>query len=865
MNIVDDDKLLDFYSRQVRVYGLDIMLKLSRTRVLLVGLKGAGVEIAKNLILSGLAAVTLYDDVAVDSRDLGANFFLTDSEVGKPRSCCAGRLSELNPLVDVRVHTGKLFEELVIAHDVMVMTGGSREQLIKWNDFCRTNKKKHVKFIASASFGAMAYVFTDFGDSFTVERDESTFVQQQHRSLEAALQQPVAAGDAGLLALDVEKSKKVWWYAMLHVLKQALWEFEEKYQRLPTPNDVKEADEVVEIARRFVTASSPCTALFENVNEALASLRLLARSAAVELQPIACLIGGITACEVVKCCGRFAPLGQWLHFDAIEVLPTEVPKDAKPLQSRDDNMILLLGSAVQRRLHASKIFMVGCGALGCEHLKNFAMLGLATEGSITVTDGGRVENADLNRQFLFRSGDIGSSKSGTAAASVRALNPSVKISHHDLLAMTSTTKVFDDDFWTGTGEVNEGGKPRGVGAGDGLTFIIDAAESRPTMKFLDARCLLYQRPLIHSGTDGVAFHSSLSVPCEFGLPSCQQGGDPHAVGHAPSTFDHCVEWARGQFETLFCDTVKRLEVYLKAPDQFERDLRSEVMTFMMDPDEVTAVIQDFRNAEGEGLLSSVERAYNGHKEGFPACVRQAFQIFVDRFDYKIRDLTSSLPQGKSFWSPPRRFPATVEFDQNDPMMTDFLIATANLLAVACGLQQVPQRGKHAGEVDTVPSGHEWRSAGTVLDALKGFEPETWTFRRTKVDEDSDDEDDEGDGMSNFGLVINFLNVLIGFDARGLQAHPMKFDKDRDANFHVDFVCAAANLRARNFNIRPRTRAEVKMAISKIRPSVITSAACASALASLEILKLVQRGPMSSFRNSRINLASNHFEICPSRA
>ena len=125
------------------------------------------------------------------------------------------------------------------------------------------------------------------------------------------------------------------------------------------------------------------------------------------------------------------------------------------------------------------------------------------------------------------------------------------------------------------------------------------------MKFLDARCLLYQRPLIHSGTDGVAFHSSLSVPCEFGLPGCQQGGDPHAVGHAPSTFDHCVEWARGQFETLFCDTVKRLEVYLKAPDQFERDLRSEVMTFMMDPDEVTAVIQDFRNAEGEGLLSSV--------------------------------------------------------------------------------------------------------------------------------------------------------------------------------------------------------------------------------------------------------------------
>lgn len=52
----------------------------------------------------------------------------------------------------------------------------------------------------------------------------------------------------------------------------------------------------------------------------------------------------------------------------------------------------------------SKTFMVGCGALGCEYLKNFALLGIGAgeEGAIIVTDNDRIEVSNLNRQFLFR-------------------------------------------------------------------------------------------------------------------------------------------------------------------------------------------------------------------------------------------------------------------------------------------------------------------------------------------------------------------------------------------------------------------------------------------------------------------------------
>ncbi len=70
--------------------------------------------------------------------------------------------------------------------------------------------------------------------------------------------------------------------------------------------------------------------------------------------------------------------------------------------------------------------MVGSGAIGCELLKNFAMIGLCsgdenpqfgtTAGQLTLTDPDHIENSNLNRQFLFREKHIKKPKSLTAAA-----------------------------------------------------------------------------------------------------------------------------------------------------------------------------------------------------------------------------------------------------------------------------------------------------------------------------------------------------------------------------------------------------------------------------------------------------------------
>ena len=60
---MSSDPVIDenLYSRQIYVLGVDAMKKLASSSVLISGLGGLGVEIAKNVILAGVNNVTIHD------------------------------------------------------------------------------------------------------------------------------------------------------------------------------------------------------------------------------------------------------------------------------------------------------------------------------------------------------------------------------------------------------------------------------------------------------------------------------------------------------------------------------------------------------------------------------------------------------------------------------------------------------------------------------------------------------------------------------------------------------------------------------------------------------------------------------------
>jgi ubiquitin-activating enzyme E1 len=77
MNKVDTN----LYSRQIKTLGIETMRKLQNLKILIIGMRGLGVEITKNIILSGVKEVKILDQNITSINDLGNNFFLSEENI----------------------------------------------------------------------------------------------------------------------------------------------------------------------------------------------------------------------------------------------------------------------------------------------------------------------------------------------------------------------------------------------------------------------------------------------------------------------------------------------------------------------------------------------------------------------------------------------------------------------------------------------------------------------------------------------------------------------------------------------------------------------------------------------------------------
>ena len=93
------------YSRQLYVLGREGQAKMSASSVLVCGLNGVGCEVAKNVILAGVKAVTLFDPTPATWYDVGGSPYVAPGHVGAATraDACAKALAELNPYVAVSV------------------------------------------------------------------------------------------------------------------------------------------------------------------------------------------------------------------------------------------------------------------------------------------------------------------------------------------------------------------------------------------------------------------------------------------------------------------------------------------------------------------------------------------------------------------------------------------------------------------------------------------------------------------------------------------------------------------------------------------------------------------------------------------
>ena len=166
-SIIDEQ----MYSRQIVLLGLETMEKISKLSILIIGQRGLGIEVAKNIIVSGPRKVFIFDPNPVEISDLGSNFYLKEKDLGKRRDLSSlNSLLELNEYVQMDYLKKNSIEEIYIDiannFNVVVITEILPiNESIEINEICRKN---NIKFIYSAISGLNSFIFDDFGDEHII-------------------------------------------------------------------------------------------------------------------------------------------------------------------------------------------------------------------------------------------------------------------------------------------------------------------------------------------------------------------------------------------------------------------------------------------------------------------------------------------------------------------------------------------------------------------------------------------------------------------------------------------------------------------------------------------------------------------------
>ncbi|KAF6719684.1 Ubiquitin-like modifier-activating enzyme 1 [Oryzias melastigma] len=853
------------YSRQLYVLGHEAMKRMQNSNVLISGMRGLGVEIAKNVILGGVRSVTVHDQGVAEWRDLSSQFYLREADLGKNRAeVSQPRLAELNSYVPVSAYTGALTEDYLTKFQVVVLTNSTLDEQKQLGDFCHS---KGIKIITADTRGLFGQLFCDFGDEMIVydtngeqplsamismiTKDSSgvvtcldearhgfesgdyvTFTEVQGM-VELNGCQPVEIKVLGPytfsicdttgfsdyvrggIVSQVKMPKKIGFKSIsssmaepefvltdfakfdrpgqLHVGFQAIHAFQKKHNRLPAPWSMADGEELLNLAKE-VNSAQTGSAKVEELDEDL--IKKVSFLAAGDLSPVNAFIGGVAAQEVMKACtGKFMPVMQWLYFDALECLSEDAgvqltEEECAPRNSRYDGQIAVFGTKLQDLLARQRYFLVGAGAIGCELLKNFAMIGLASgEGEVIVTDMDTIEKSNLNRQFLFRPSDVTKMKSDTAAAAVKKMNPSIRITGHQNRVGPETERVYDDDFFESL---------------DGVANALDNVDAR---MYMDRRCVYYRKPLLESGTLGtkgnvqvvIPFltesYSSSQDPPEKSIPICTLKNFPNAI-------EHTLQWARDEFEGLFKQPPENAMQYLTDPKFMERTLK-------------------LPGAQPLEVLDAVYKCVvTDCPHSWADCVAWARNHWQCQYSNNIRQLLHNFPpeqltsSGAPFWSGPKRCPHPLEFSTSNDLHMDYVLAAANLFAQMYGLPGSTGPGR------------------TGQDFARGQDDSKLEELKTKLP-----------SPESFQYKLN----------------PVEFEKDDDTNFHMDFIVAASNLRAENYDIPPADRHKSKLIAGKIIPAIATTTAAVVGLVCLELIKVVQgHKKLETYKNGFMNLALPFF-------
>ena len=653
---------------------------------------------------------------------------------------------------------------------------------------------------------------------------------------------------------------------IIHCLIYAIQNYFDNHLNLPELNNEKESKEIVQIAKNYyenklkeekeknsfdeetneqsdnkneennnLDSDSESSEIlyeknknwFENSNnfdeEKILNLSKWTKS---EISPFCSFIGGIISQEIVKFTGKYTPIFQFEWFDFYDSISYLIQKEKENkiemnrnlLNSRFDDQIAIFGQEIQNKICNSNIFIIGSGALGCEYLKIFSLMGFSTKENslVTITDNDSIEISNLNRQFLFKSKDIGKSKSKCACEAIKKFNKDFNCVGLDLLVNENTEKIFDENFWKKQ------------------DFIITAVDNFKARKYIDSQCILFNKILIDCGTEGTKASCQIFIPFvtkTYGEKNknIDINNDRNfavcTLKSFPYLIEHCIEWGKEKFFEYFKVDVENFIEYFN----YKNDYFEKINNFELDNKiEIAVKIKLFYK-----ILLFVQ---NKNEKDLNFVLNEIVNSFMKNYYFDIKKILNINPidkkdeNGNYFWNGLKIPPILIEFNFNDELTKEYVKSFLFLYFNIFNLNLA------SNEITKIFENYFNNFDINIFIKEKNLNEDYYNKLKSEIE------------------ILK--NQIKNFDINKI--NPIVFEKDDDSNNHINFINACSNLRARNYKIKECSKLKTKLISGKIIPSIASTTASITGYASLNLLTLLQTHEINYFKDLRFNLSVNFF-------
>lgn len=833
-NTIDNN----LYDRQIRTYGEEAVKKMTSSSVLIMGLdKGLATEVGKNLALGGIRNIYLYDKNNISQSDLETGFYYSVDSVGQSRSqVLANKLQELNPYVTV-----ESVDSFNNQQNVTILINQSVETVQTMSDYCRSNNSKLVVLYSK---GVSGVVFVDAGNSHLVtdatgETIESVQIGEINSDGKVRCatnnSHDFQSGDyirfENMEGTNVKQFEKEWKINVINkttfqldsfdssaftflngtavyvkksiTINHQTWTEQTTKPSIAFNFDMDKAESLVKTYLQMYSNNlvDSMPFIWSEENKYFMETNNIewveqARTFSYELISVVSLMGSIAASEAIKLVtNKYLPINQWFTWFDSSLLPKQEPDFTAARTSYG----ILWGTEFENKLISSRWFMVGSGAIGCEHLKNLAYMNV---GEVILTDPDHIEKSNLNRQFLFRSEHIGKSKSEMAANAINKMKPNMKITHY-------LQKVGSDNLqWTES--IME----------SNITGVLNALDNVKARRFMDEMCFKYGLPLFESGTTGTKGNTQPVVP--FVTETYSNSTDPDqeksfpicTIKSFPNEITHTIHWAMDQFE-FFNRGPSTMNKWVNSPSSIEELSQIEKFQALEDINKFTV-------------------KYPTQLSGLNSCVEWSADMFVENYINSINQLLYTfkpdheVAPGVLFWSAGKRCPKPITWDPNNQLVLDYIEASTHLLARISGLEDNFSRD----DIYQMVKDYKVKEFFPIEMKIAASDSE---IVKTEVNNEN----------IQVGLNTNFKSTFVS----------QEFEKDDDSNWHITWITAASNIRAMNYGIPVVDRQQTKGIAGRIIPAIATTTSAVSGLALLEVIKYLQgMNKVDMYRSTFINLA-----------